>query len=861
MTKARLTIYPTFVIGLGGTGTSVVRQVKHRFLRTWHTSKHSAGRPDGSGASPSDYLPSLLQILAVDTEPLVNGPDQEPLYHHEFAYMGRFDATRLVSNKHNHEWLRWWNWAEDELPLGYIHNGAKQIRPIGRLAFFRNYVSFKSMLVKKLNEMRKIEAIQEAQEEGFAVVSDHRIIYIVSSLCGGTGAGMFIDAAHAVRHHASLTVGNATIIGIFMMPSVFEDSTRSDLQRRRIQANAYAALKELNHFQTQQGFRELYPSEQDAIPTVPYRPFTRVFLVERTNENGQTLSTKAAAEQMSAHLIDLITFSYMNQTILGQDVNVTEERQSNGAGAQRSYLSYSTFGVSGMVMPRAALWRYFCQRAIALMVAETAATPPNEPAVWSRYERLRDSVKESFARFATGQQSLQTLSDDLAKDSGSWGDFKAEIDAAMHEGLQADGMLGLRRLCQHMLVEAGDGEFSEDHLAHASHAPPAPQGRRPRDASILERLGIERVDHGLHERRHRWRTHERAREVWRLLLDKVAAYIREWEGWLDTLDQRLQTLQRFAHSAAAATAAQISPLRANGDRETSTYYDLETGVFGPELVEEFWGQTVGALDPALRERIGAMAYALAGEALENQTLLDGLVEQLTATPDLRRRVERAFDLQHVVAYQHRTKHRPTNHRIDQFFQRLGPHAAVDGDTYPYTEANQEPTQLMTVPDLVSGGDGASEALRRALRNHNQFQQIQITEADRMDAVHIVHGLPVGQLTSIPELYRQYHGGDPQSNGDPPLVSKSGFAKTTLHLNPLWADPQVAALDEIYPPRLNGSGNGHPPSPAAGANGGPPDPTNGAAPPATGPGAASAAPPVPGPAAPSAPQPPSRRQPI
>ena len=80
------TIYPTLVVGVGGMGTNTVRAVKRRFRNVWG----------------GDQLPGMLQLLALDTEPLVNRLDQEPLFADEFAYMGKFDATRLVSNLDQH---------------------------------------------------------------------------------------------------------------------------------------------------------------------------------------------------------------------------------------------------------------------------------------------------------------------------------------------------------------------------------------------------------------------------------------------------------------------------------------------------------------------------------------------------------------------------------------------------------------------------------------------------------------------------------------------------------------------------------------------------------------------------------------
>ena len=183
------TIYPTMVVGVGGMGTNTVRAVKRRFRNVWN-GNHPPNTPKAVG----DNLPGMIQLLALDTEPLVNRLDQEPLFADEFCYMGKFDATRLVSNLDQHpEIARWWNYPS--IPLGYIHNGAKQLRPIGRLCFFRNYVNFKQGLETKLANLDKIRDMETAQNRGFPVVGNYQLIYVVSSLCGGTGSGMFMDVA------------------------------------------------------------------------------------------------------------------------------------------------------------------------------------------------------------------------------------------------------------------------------------------------------------------------------------------------------------------------------------------------------------------------------------------------------------------------------------------------------------------------------------------------------------------------------------------------------------------------------------------------------------------------------------------
>ncbi|MBK9229287.1 MAG: hypothetical protein IPO15_00020 [Anaerolineae bacterium] len=86
------------------------------------------------------------------------------------------------------------------LRAGRIHSGARQVRAVGRLALYRKYRTFWASMSTKL-QLAKIAEIQRAEDAGYAVIRETglRQIYIVSSVCGGTGAGMLLDIAHRVR--------------------------------------------------------------------------------------------------------------------------------------------------------------------------------------------------------------------------------------------------------------------------------------------------------------------------------------------------------------------------------------------------------------------------------------------------------------------------------------------------------------------------------------------------------------------------------------------------------------------------------------------------------------------------------------
>ena len=791
MPETNITIYPSLVIGLGGAGTSVVRNVKKRFRRAWH-------------GDELEDLPTFLQLLAVDTEPLVNDVGEEPLYFHEFAYLGKFDGTRLVDNKDKHRpYLDWWQWDKGDIPLGYIHTGAKQLRPIGRLAFFRNYAVFKNMFIEKLEAMREIRSVQEAQERHFAVQVNQRLIYIVSSLCGGTGSGMFLDVAHRVRHQVG---SQARIIGILLLPSVFDRTIHSDLQRRRIQANAYAALKELDHFHNTQDFRAFYPGEQVYIPATPYRAFDQIFLIERTNEDGRTLSSLRQVAQMAAHMIHLTAFSPLGKAILGQDVNVTQDK---GAG-----LLYSSFGTSAIVMPRGALQRYFVSLVTSALLDRLAVGGEefDVNAAYQDYVVMCGQLEGEMKKNAGSIDDLDALETNMRNKTARWLGFTSILTTAMREAMKKYGLSGAHYIIHRLTLKKGDAELRSEDFAHPEHQtfrePPSvpPAGLWARLSNSAE------YNATIQAAQQRQAVYKRSVATWQLVLDELRILANAWEQRIGTISKDLVEASQVASSGLESMMADIDPLQRNQDPETATYYDLETGAMGTDYIgayedrinellsepvsaeetDSWWNWLYNAVHAALLPLDDTSALssdtALQGAAAIQIAIEQILRDDLELDP-LRRRLQEEFDIRHVVYVQHGENPRPPNHRVNQLMQRVSPFESVDGDIHQYSEGDQEHTRVIGTPHEMSEETGnVGRAFRASLRGYSQFETRKMGDPDRIDACHVVHGLPLRQISSMPELYRQYNGTD--------------FTKATLHVDPSWV-----SFPEVYTPSAGEQASG------------------------------------------------------
>jgi len=838
MATTKPTIYPTLVVGVGGMGTNTVRAVKRRFRNVW-SDKDS---PFGDGGGESEQLPGMIQLMALDTEPLVNRLDQEPLFADEFAYMGKFDATRLIANLDQHPEIgRWWNYPS--IPLGYIHNGAKQLRPIGRLSFFRNYVTFKQLLQTKLSNLDKIRDMETAQNRGFPVVGNYQLIYVVSSLCGGTGAGMFMDTVHRIRAEVR---NNARIVGIFFLPDVIEEEISSDLQRRRIRANAYAAMKELNYFQETQRFKALYPSEQIELPDVPYAPFDFIFMVGKTNRDGRSLARKSDAEQMAAHLIQMTTISHLSSEILGLEVNVVRERMldmdeaarnaamDTAAAAsvteldsdeiddkRRNFLMYSSFATSALVVPHESMLEFW-QRAFvtdlirrfaggdSMSDPRSAMPPRDQQRVLNLWKTLLSQLLARYA--ALDNDRLQFAQTEIGEQRGIWEGFWEPVKQAVRQALLETGVRGALYLCD-LIGPTSEAVAAIESLPRQRlflvNGQPVSEEDRGRWRKLLAQEGgfgeqartlgsslgqvvltalnprqareRSRDSAGL---RGRSRLYQQRDAVERMLVEQLGKQI----GLMrETLRSQIDTCAMalaLANQEATRLASRIDPRLPDGHASTSTYYELETGAVGKDFLRQFCrkassavsgGDWQSALTPLANDMLRKMG-TVSAEQIYSQ-----LIDNVSSNTPLLERVHNLITINDVVASQYddelaAARQRPDN-RIHQWIDRLNPYIRWDADRYSFHETNLEHIRLAAIPTRRED----DPHMTAATVGQEDIRWIPTGDPMRMDAVWIVHGLPVTLLERMEEYRAQY-----DNSFDFPVPQE-------FHLNPKWVNlPDITA---------------------------------------------------------------------
>ena len=258
--EIRATLRPTVIVGLGGTGQTIVSRVKERILTY-------------QGAD------SLIKFVVFDT---AQKDHESSLDDQEFCYMGDFDGDDVIKRLHTSPDIA--AWIPHNLRPGFVRDGAHQVRPVGRLALFWNFIKVRDYLRKAVADSMAIFNRRLGEvAEGRTVK-----VYIVSSLCGGHGSGTFLDTAYYLRHliHNEFTA-RPFVSGIFMMPEPFMSRVLAIQNQERLRANTYAALKEMEHFIDTRDFYCKYPAQPPI--RVQSVPFDAVHLIDDVNEAAQVV--------------------------------------------------------------------------------------------------------------------------------------------------------------------------------------------------------------------------------------------------------------------------------------------------------------------------------------------------------------------------------------------------------------------------------------------------------------------------------------------------------------------------------------------------------------------------------------------
>ncbi len=233
---------PTLIIGLGGSGGDILLRIRKKFFEKF----------GGIEEFP------IVSYLWLDTD--INYKDvgakqfaQKVDFSHTEERMITVSDTGAITGHLDQSIYRniaaWWPMGLNVIPR--LDDGAGQYRPYSRLGLFYHYnrpeTSIRQAIADALGRIQSPGAIEKITNSpklrrlnyGAEINNlGNRNVYIIGSLAGGTGSGLFIDIARIVKGIDS----NATIVGFFMSSRFFPSP------KPRMHANTYAACLEWDYY-------------------------------------------------------------------------------------------------------------------------------------------------------------------------------------------------------------------------------------------------------------------------------------------------------------------------------------------------------------------------------------------------------------------------------------------------------------------------------------------------------------------------------------------------------------------------------------------------------------------------------------
>ncbi len=370
------------LVGLGGSGGKVIAKLYERLIRE---------RGEG--------FKSNVACVAIDT-------DQDEL--NELAQLGVkkvcISGSGNVGQVFNllgddvAEWCP--NTAnEGNFFSSQVFNGASQCRLKSRLCFSNFLKDQNNALAQVLEEFLEVSPTDESATEAPPMV------YIVSSIAGGTGSGIFIQTAFYIKKFFQKYDLNASVYGLFACPDLYKNVVNPQ-QLPSLYANAYAVVRELNAFNlicgnettTAYGGKleldiEISTAcegklfEKDAKGRYGDKPYDVLYFIDRVNSLSKILGGLDKYYEAMANIAYSHLYIEISGEVLSGESNEMHARSISPCAI------YGSAGAATLRYPFEDMVRYFANRSIH----------ESFDAVWTELDRMWEhhlAAKDADARAA-----------------------------------------------------------------------------------------------------------------------------------------------------------------------------------------------------------------------------------------------------------------------------------------------------------------------------------------------------------------------------------------------------------------------------------------------------------------------------
>lgn len=350
-------ISKTLIVGLGGTGKTVIREIKKRMLRTY------------------GEIPDLVKFIAFDTDEVNNENIPFKYYYDGQTYE---DYKYLIGNKEFRkipypgiEVVRNDAICANQLNLDELvkvsnrlnGKGANGYRVIGRSYFLNDSQNIINLLRRTITELRNTNLGAAQTARGYHIVNNQITAYVIASLAGGTGSSAFQDISRMLQEAGIQTqyataAGQDMIFGVFYLPKFFEGMPHTE----NININAYTALSELDYTLNLSdptkypiGSIELQNDAQDyhGAPNNGKRVhYSGVYLIDSLTGKGQSHTIKSASSYVASFIASSIAAT--SADLMSSFVN----SQHKSCTVEEKFQNYSGLGYCELRFDRQELVKY-----------------------------------------------------------------------------------------------------------------------------------------------------------------------------------------------------------------------------------------------------------------------------------------------------------------------------------------------------------------------------------------------------------------------------------------------------------------------------------------------------------------------
>jgi hypothetical protein len=305
----------SLIIGLGGTGQNIIKELRKRILERY------------------GEFPRLIDFLSIDTTLMdFDSANHTYTYNREVFSNQKYnvdkeDFTRLMvgniasylsENNRTYKFVN--KEAVSKLSSLMSNKGANGFRVLGKMYLLINHPEVLKIIKAKIENIRNIEESDKTAVEGYKTASKDISVFIVGSIAGGTCSGAFLDLAQLVN----IAFGeghNDNTFGIFMFPAFFEDKPNTENKY----INGYAALSELDYILEPGNINPNDPKIVNHFDNHDYpidkKLFQNVFLIDNKTSNDLSLTVNEAVSYVSSFIAnsicvpaDRIQESFVNNT-------------------------------------------------------------------------------------------------------------------------------------------------------------------------------------------------------------------------------------------------------------------------------------------------------------------------------------------------------------------------------------------------------------------------------------------------------------------------------------------------------------------------------------------------------------------